>query len=146
MHPVGVFLALGAAVVYAIYIPVLGVLQQGRQPLDVARAISIGGAIVFVVWALGTEQMARGFGVVEVAASVGQGVLSTGAFLGFLAGLRVLGPVRTAITSSAEPFWTALLAVMMLGQPAGVGTLVGGLGIIVAVVLLQRPARPVRQP
>ena len=137
MHPAGVAFSLSAAFIYAAYIPVLGVLQQGREPLDVARAISTGGAIIFAVWALATTGLTANLGPVEVAASVGQGVLSAAAFLGFLGGLRVLGPVRTAITSTIEPFWTTLLGVVLLGQPAGTGTVLGGVGIMTAVVLLQ---------
>lgn len=137
MHPTGVALALTAALIYAAYIPVLGVLQHGRNPLDVARAISTGGAVLFVVWALSTGGIFAHLGPIELLASVGQGVLSAGAFLGFLGGLRILGPVRTAITSTVEPFWTTLLGVLLLGQAAGAGTVVGGLGIVIAVVLLQ---------
>ena len=113
--------------------------------LDVARAISTGGAVLFVVWALATSGMSSGLGFVELMASVGQGVLSAGAFLGVLGGLRVLGPVRTAITSTIEPFWTTLLGVLLLGQVAGAGTVIGGLGIMVAVVLLQLRGRPARR-
>ena len=68
-----------------------------------------------------------------------QGVLASGAFVGFLAGLRILGNVRTAITSTVEPFWTTLLGVVLLAQPVGTGTLVGGAAIMAAVLLLQRP-------
>ena len=145
MHPAGVAFSLSSALIYAAYIPVLGVLQHGREPLDVARAISTGGAVLFVVWALATSGISSGLGYVELMASVGQGVLSAGAFLGFLGGLRVLGPGRTAITSTIEPFWTTLLGVLLLGQVAGAGTVVGGLGIMVAVVLLQLRGRPARR-
>jgi drug/metabolite transporter (DMT)-like permease len=98
---------------------------------------------LFVGWALSTGGVWNGLGSIELLASVGQGVLSAGAFLGFLAGLRVLGPVRTAITSTIEPFWTTLLGAMLLGQPAGGGTVIGGVAIIIAVVLLQMRRRPV---
>ena len=54
-------------------------------------------------------------------------------------GARVLGNVRTAITSTVEPFWTTMLGVVLLGQPVGVGTLIGGGAIMGAVLLLQRP-------
>ena len=66
-------------------------------------------------------------------------MLSTGAFLGFLAGLAQLGAVRTAITSTVEPFWTTMVGVVWLGQPLSVGTLIGGAAIMGAVLLLQRP-------
>ncbi len=138
VNPVGVACALVAALVYALYIPVLGQLQSERSGLEVSLAIAVGGALLFLTWALATGTLfvhidARTFG-----ASVLQGVLSAGGFVGFLAGLRRLGPVRTAITSTIEPFWTTMLGALVLAQPAGTGTLVGGLAIMTAVILLQR--------
>ncbi len=141
MHPAGVALAVGAAIIYAAYIPVLGVLQQGREPLDIARAISTGGALLFSVWAFSTTGLFYSIGIIEWLASAGQGVLSAIAFLGFLGGLRILGPVRAAITSTIEPFWTTLLGVLILSQPAGSGTVIGGIAIVVAVLLLQMRVR-----
>ncbi len=140
LHPIGVALALGAGVVYALYIPILGSLQRDRAPLDVSRAITVGGSLIFLTWALVTGTLFANFDTVAIAASVGQGVLSAGAFLGFLAGLRTLGAVRTSITSTVEPFWTSLLGVAVLAQPLGVGTMVGGLLIMCAVLILQRPS------
>jgi drug/metabolite transporter (DMT)-like permease len=140
LHPIGVGLALGAGVVYALYIPILGTLQRDRAPLDVSRAITVGGSLIFLTWALVTGTLFANFDAVAMAASVGQGVLSAGAFLGFLAGLRTLGAVRTSITSTVEPFWTSLLGVAVLAQPLSVGTMVGGLLIMCAVLILQRPS------
>ncbi len=61
-------------------------------------------------------------------------------FIAFLNGLAVLGPVRTAIISTIEPFFTTLLGAAALGQAAGPGTMAGGLLIGGAVLLLQRPS------
>ena len=52
-------------------------------------------------------------------------------------GLVRLGPVRTAIVSTVEPFLTALLGVVVLSQPLTGPTLLGGALIVAAVVLLQ---------
>ena len=139
LHPVGVVVILGGALVYALYIPLLNSLQRGRGPMDVARAISVGGALLFLAWAIATGSLFTHFDARTMAASVAQGVLSAGAFLGFLAGLSTLGAVRTAITSTVEPFWTTVLAFLLLGQPIGGGTLLGGAAIMAAVLLLQRP-------
>jgi drug/metabolite transporter (DMT)-like permease len=139
LHPVGVAVILAGALVYALYIPLLNSLQRGRSPMDVARAISVGGGLLFLSWALATDTLFAHFDARTLAASVAQGVLSAGAFLGFLAGLSQLGPVRAAITSTIEPFWTTVLALVLLGQPIGGGTLLGGAAIMAAVLLLQRP-------
>ena len=55
----------------------------------------------------------------------------------FLSGLIRLGPVRTAIISTVEPFLTALLGVFVLRQALSFSTLLGGALIVAAVVLLQ---------
>ncbi len=142
LNPTGVVVSLLAAAVYAIYIPVLSRLQRTRAPLDVARAIAVGGAVVFLTWALTTGTLLAHHDARSIVVSCLQGVLSTGAFLGFLSGLSRLGAVRTAITSTIEPFWTTLIGVLVLGQPIGGGTLVGGAAIMAAVLLLQRPNVP----
>jgi drug/metabolite transporter (DMT)-like permease len=55
----------------------------------------------------------------------------------------VLGTVRTAIISTVEPFYTAVLGAIVLGQAAGPGTIAGGALIAAAVLLLQRqPTSP----
>ena len=140
LNPIGVALALTAALVYAIYIPVLGNLQRTRSALDVSRAIATGGGIIFTLWALSTDALFAHFDRLTILASVLQGVLSAGAFLGFLAGLSTLGAVRTAITSTVEPCWTSVLGVLLLDQPVGTGTVIGGVAIMAAVLLLQRSA------
>jgi drug/metabolite transporter (DMT)-like permease len=143
LHPVGVGVILCGALTYALYIPLLARLRAQHDPVQVAAAIALGGTLIFTVWtALVRAPLAPS--TQAVGAAVLQGLLSTGAFLGFLAGLSLLGTVRTAITSTAEPFWTMLLGVIMLGQPVGIGTLLGGLGIMGAVLLLQRTPAPVR--
>jgi DME family drug/metabolite transporter len=67
------------------------------------------------------------------------GLCSTAvAFVLFLRGLAVLGPLRTAIITSAEPFFVAVLAALILGQPVRLATVAGGSLIAGAVLLLQR--------
>ncbi len=146
LHPAGVACVMAAALVYAVYIPVLGALQRSYAPLDVARAISIGGGCLFLAWSLATGTLFSHFDQQALGAAVLQGTLSAGAFIGFLAGLSSLGPVRTAITSSIEPFWTTLLGVMALQQPIGRGTVIGGALIMAAVLLLQRPSVASHRP
>lgn len=139
LSPVGLAVILSGALVYALYIPVLSGLQRGRDWQDVARAMCVGGTLCFATWSVLSGTLFAIPDAVALGASVLQGVLASGAFVGFLAGLRILGNVRTAITSTVEPFWTTLLGMVLLAQPVGTGTLVGGAAIMGAVLLLQRP-------
>ena len=98
----------------------------------------MGGALLFVAWAAVAGTLFRIPDTAAFGASALQGVLSAVSFLAFLAGLRILGPVRAAITSTVEPFWTTMLGLVVLRQAVGTGTLIGGVAIMGAVLLLQR--------
>ena len=139
LSPIGLVVILSGALVYALYIPVLNGLQRGRDAIDVTRAICVGGTVCFAAWSIPSGTLFAIPDATALGASMLQGALASGAFFGFLAGLRVLGNVRTAITSTVEPFWTTMLGVVLLGQPVGFGTLIGGGAIMGAVLLLQRP-------
>jgi drug/metabolite transporter (DMT)-like permease len=139
LSPTGLAVILSGALVYALYIPVLNELQRGRDALDVTKAMCVGGAVCFATWSIGSGALFEAPDRIALGASMLQGALASAAFFGFLAGLRVLGNVRTAITSTVEPFWTTMLGVVLLGQPVGVGTILGGAAIMGAVLLLQRP-------
>jgi drug/metabolite transporter (DMT)-like permease len=138
LHPIGVALALVGAVIYAAYIPMLQELQADASPVATSAWMSAGAAII-----LGAVAVARGELVFEMDAHTWTAVVSLAlistalAFLVFLQGLRVLGPVRTAIVSTVEPFFTALLGSWVLDQPMTRATLFGGAMIAAAVILLQ---------
>jgi probable blue pigment (indigoidine) exporter len=55
----------------------------------------------------------------------------------FLMGLMRLGPVRTAIVATVEPFLTTLLGAVVLRQAVAANTVLGGAMIVAAVVVLQ---------
>jgi drug/metabolite transporter (DMT)-like permease len=59
------------------------------------------------------------------------------AFLTLIKGLAVLGPVRTSIVATVEPFFTATLGVLVLGNQLSTATLLGGILIAGAVLLIQ---------
>lgn len=142
LHPTGVTLALSAAVLYAIYIPMIGALERGLPPVATATYMSAGAAVVLLIAAAALGHLTVELHRVAWTAILLLAVVSTvGAFLGFLRGLRVLGPVRTAIVSTIEPFFTALMGALVLDQPLTSTTLIGGALIAAAVVLLQlRPS------
>lgn len=138
LHPIGVTLALASAVIYAIYIPLMNRIQ-GPVPATAATA-SIGGgaAIAFLLTAAIRDELSldiesRGWIAIGILALV----CTSLAFVLFLRGLAALGPVRTAIVSTVEPFFTALIAAVVLSQPLTQPTLVGGFLIATAVIVLQ---------
>ena len=134
----GVGLALGAAAIYGAYIPMMRVLAKDHPVAPVSAYGKIGSALCFLVLAVAdrsfTYQMAPSTWGVIAALTIFSTVLP-GVF--FLMGLVRLGPVRTAIVSTVEPFLTALLGVVVLSQALTLPTVLGGVLIIAAVVLLQ---------
>ncbi len=139
----GVWRALAAAVVYALYIPLL---HRLRGPLDPATASTFiigGAAAIFLVFAwrttgLFTNMTLYTWGLALFLA----GYSTVVSFLTFLRGLEVLGPVRSAILSTTEPLFTAILALLVLSQPLGLPTLLGGACILCAIVILERASPP----
>ena len=69
-------------------------------------------------------------------------VSTTAAFILFLKGLAALGPLRSAIISTVEPFFTAVLAAAVLSQPLKASTFAGGAMVATAVILLAVTRRP----
>lgn len=138
IDPRGVALALGAAIVYGAYIPMMRVLQKDHPVAPTSAYAKIGSALAFLVASVAdrsfTAQLTpTAWGLVALL-TLGSTVLP-GVF--FMMGLVRLGPVRTAVVSSVEPFLTALLAAAVLDQPLTGATLVGGAAIVAAVSLLQ---------
>lgn len=138
LHPLGVAMALGAAVIYAAYIPLLDALQKRDGPLATTAWMSVGTAALIGIMAVGRGELVVAMHATAWKASVLLALVSTaGAFFLFMRGLQILGSVRTAIVSTVEPFFTALLGAWALSQPLTRGTLAGGAMIAGAVVLLQ---------
>ena len=140
LHPLGVSLALLGGLLYAIYVPMMNQLQRPLRPVATASFMSIGAAIVLAGTAAIRGEFAFRFESTAWLAILGLSLISTvGAFLAFLRGLMVLGPLRTAIISTIEPFFTAVLGAWLLSQPLTGTTLIGGALIAGAVILLQLP-------
>jgi drug/metabolite transporter (DMT)-like permease len=139
LHPIGVSLALISAAMYAMYIPMVNNMQKELGPTSVAMYMSAGAAVF-----LGFAGAARGELMIDMPPIAWGSVLALGllctalAFFIFLSGLGVLGAVRTAIVSTIEPFFTAILGAVFLSQPMTPSVLAGGALIAVAVILLQR--------
>jgi len=138
LNPVGVLLALVSALLYSAYLPALEHVQE-RVPAIVATFLLIAGAaITFVTAALLTGELFLPAGVAVWSEILVLALVSTViAFVTLIKGLAVLGPVRTAIVATVEPFFTAALGVLVLGNQLSTATLMGGILIAAAVLLIQ---------
>lgn len=140
----GVWRALLSALIYAAYIPLLHRLRGPLSPAAASAYLIAGAATIFLVAAH------RNGGALAPMLSpmawVFAGVLAlystVVAFLTFLRGLEVLGAVRVAILSTTEPLFTAVLALIILRQPLGLPTILGGACIVAAILVLERATPP----
>lgn len=142
VHPLGAGLALAAALVYAFFIPLIDRLREGVSSVVATAWVAVGAMLVFLLAALVLRDLSLPSGVLPWMYVVGLGTVSTAlAFTLFLHGLQALGPVSAAIVTTAEPFFVATLAALVLGQPITPQTVIGGSLIAIAVLVLQRSAR-----
>src|SRR6202521_3827838 len=138
LNPVGVILALASALLYSAYLPSLEYLQQGLPALVSTFLLVVGAAATFVVAALFARELYLPTAIPVWSNIFLLALVSTViAFSSLIKGLSVLGPVRTAIIATVEPFFTAMLGVAVLGNQLTVTTLVGGVPIAAAVLLIQ---------
>lgn len=134
----GIALALGAAMVYGMYIPLMQWLQKTHSVAVTSAYAKIGSAICFLLLALQDHSLTATMSSTAWEAIVALTLFSTVMpALFFLMGLMRLGAVRTAIVSTVEPFITAVLGAAVLGQAVSANMLAGGAMIVAAVVLLQ---------
>ncbi|HJU88062.1 MAG TPA: DMT family transporter [Gemmatimonadaceae bacterium] len=143
----GVALALTSAVLFAIYVAAIARLQRDVNPTATSAFVCTGAGTAFILGGavagahdltLAPEAILSILGLAVVCTTIG--------FILFLKGLAVLGPVRTAIMSTIEPFSAAVLGWLILGQPFRTPTIAGGVMIAAAVLLLLTSTRVAIEP
>jgi drug/metabolite transporter (DMT)-like permease len=138
LNPIGVMLALGSALLYSAYLPALEHVQDGVPALLSTLLLIVGAAISFMIAALIAGELFIPGGAAVWSNIFLLALVSTViAFSTLIKGLSVLGPVRTAIIATVEPFFTAVLGALVLGNQFGMATLVGGTLIAAAVLVIE---------
>ena len=138
LNPIGVLLALTSALLYSAYLPALAHVQRGIPALLSTFLVIVGAAISFVIAALFTGPLFVPSGAAVWSNIFVLALVSTViAFSSLIKGLSVLGPVRTAIIATIEPFFTAILGALVLASQFGVATLIGGTLIAAAVLVIE---------
>lgn len=116
-EPFGIALALGAAVVYSLYIVGGTKATRGVDPLATTAIICVSATAALVLIAL---------------------VSTVAAMLAFFAGLERLGAARTSMLSTLEPVVTVALAALLFGEALSPLQWAGGVAILAAVLALVR--------
>lgn len=138
LNPIGVMLALGSALLYSAYLPALEHAQEGIPAMLSTFLLIVGAAVSFVVAALFAGELFLPRGIAVWSNIFLLALVSTViAFSALIKGLSILGPVRTSIIATVEPFFTAVLGALVLGNRFGAATLIGGVFIATAVLLIE---------
>lgn len=138
LNPIGVLLALTSALLYSAYLPALAHVQRDIPALLSTFLLIVGAAISFVIAALFAGELFVPSGAAVWSNIFVLALVSTViAFSSLIRGLSVLGPVRTAIIATVEPFFTAILGALVLASQFGVVTLIGGILIAAAVLVIE---------
>jgi drug/metabolite transporter (DMT)-like permease len=138
LNPIGVLLALTSALLYSAYLPALAHVQRDIPALLSTFLLIVGAAISFVIAALFAGELCVPSGTAVWSNIFVLALVSTViAFSSLIRGLSVLGPVRTAIIATVEPFFTAILGALVLASQLGVVTLIGGILIAAAVLVIE---------
>ena len=138
LNATGVALALASAILYSAYLPALEQIQRGIAAFLATFYLVAGSAIAFVLAALmvGGICVPRG-GPVWVNVLTLAVVSTVIAFAALINGVSILGPVRTSIIATVEPFFTAILGVVVLRSHFTAATLVGGALIGLAILVIE---------
>lgn len=142
-EPLGIGLALAAAIVYSLYIVAGARLTRGVDPLATTAVVCLSAATVFcgvsIVRTLSGAPPHLPTTALAWAALVAIALVSTvTAMLAFFAGLARLGAARTSMLSTLEPVVTVLLAAILLGERLTLVQGCGGAAVLAAVLWLVR--------
>jgi drug/metabolite transporter (DMT)-like permease len=138
LNPTGVMLAIGSALLYSAYLPALEYVQNGIPALLATFLLIVGAAISFVLAAaLAGELFVPAEKEVWANIFLLAFVSTVIAFSTLIKGLAVLGPVRTSIIATVEPFFTAVLGVLVLRNQVSTATLIGGTLIATAILVIE---------
>jgi drug/metabolite transporter (DMT)-like permease len=145
---VGVLLALAAALVFSLYLLGADAVLDRTNSLTGSMWVSAAAAAALATAAGVSGTAAWPVGLAQWGPVLGSGAFTAGAFVCLLAGLRRIGPVRTAIVGATEPMAASILAVIFLRESLGAATVVGGTLILAGAVAasLARQDRPPDPP
>lgn len=140
-QPLGMALAVAAALIYSGYIVIGARLTRGVDARATATLVCLAATVSF--GAMAAVRAAQGLPLQWPAGAGGWAALAAiavcstvVAILTFFAGLQRLGAGRASMLSTLEPVVTVLLAAMLLGETLTAAQLGGGVLILAGVVWL----------
>ncbi|PLR77410.1 EamA family transporter [Bacillus sp. V3-13] len=137
----GLLLALGAAIVYSVYIIFGNLVALKVQPIITSAFIAFFASVSFLAGGLLTNSLNFQFDMSGWIPVAGIALFSSViAMFTFFAGMNIIGPVRASILSMAEPVVTIVCSTLLFGESMSFLQLIGGFIVLTgaAFVVLAR--------
>jgi drug/metabolite transporter (DMT)-like permease len=139
----GVALAVGAAVCYAVYIVVGNRVSSSVSPVATSAYVCLFGAVSTGSTGGVTGELRFDFAPAGWWPVLGLAVVSTVVAMGsFFAGMSLVGPSSAAVLSMFEPVVSIIAGWLLLGSQLTVPQLIGGVVVLVGALLAVTAGRP----
>ncbi|MEF8757568.1 MAG: DMT family transporter [Halobacteriales archaeon] len=140
-EPVGVALAMGAAVCYAIYTTGSRAVVDEVTPSGLLVGVLLGTTASMILWGASTAGLALPAVPREWGVTLGLALFGTVVpLLLFYEGVERLAASRVSVVSTAEPVVTVTLGVLLLDEPLTPAVVVSGVLVLGGALLVQREA------
>jgi drug/metabolite transporter (DMT)-like permease len=131
----GVAYAVGAALVYAVYIMVGDRVTSRVPPLPSSAFVALSAAVSFAATGAATGSLHLDLPAGAWPPVVGVALVSTVVAIGcFFAGMALTGPVRASVISTVEPVVAIVATGVLLGATMTGGQLLGGAVVLAGAV------------
>jgi drug/metabolite transporter (DMT)-like permease len=135
--PAGVLFALGAALVYSLYITLANRVLRSVEPVVAMAVVTLVTSVVYLGLGLAAGSLDFAFASaawLPIALLIGVSTLL--AIFAFFRGLAILGSNRASIVSMTEPLFTIGFSILLFGDRLGWQQIVGGVLVLGGTVLV----------
>ncbi|RSK54678.1 DMT family transporter [Bacillus canaveralius] len=133
----GLLLALGAAIVYSVYIIFGNLVAIKVQPIITSAFTALFASISFLAGGLLTNTLNFHFEMSGWIPIVGIALFSTViAMFTFFAGMNIIGPTKASILSMAEPVVTIVCSTLLFGENMSILQLSGGIIVLTGALFV----------
>ncbi len=142
IEPIGLALAFGSTILYAVYVTVADTVTDGLDPMTFGALLCTGAGVVMAIGGTATGRLEpAAYADVDVLVTVVllatvSTVIAVGAFI---AGLQRIGASGASIVAGTEPVFTVAFAAVLLGESLTGVQLLGALVVLSAVLLVRAP-------
>ncbi len=138
VDPIGIGLALGAALFYAVYTTGSRILSSSLSPRALMIGVLAGATVSMVVYGVIDGGLAVPTGRDEVGVVLGIAIVATVIpHLLFYEGVARLEASRVGLVSTVEPVVTVALGALLLGESVTLFVIAGGVLVLGGVLLVQ---------